>query len=80
MHFLPEKIDNYVVNHSQQEPKILQELQLTMLLERMMRGDLIETYNICSGLLDYGKHFFCLSSWSVLRILKDTNGESILAN
>ncbi|WP_299667147.1 O-methyltransferase [uncultured Polaribacter sp.] len=26
MHFLPEKIDNYVVAHSQQEPKILQEL------------------------------------------------------
>lgn len=26
MHFLPEKIDNYVVNHSQKEPKILQEL------------------------------------------------------
>ena len=26
MHFLPEKIDTYVVNHSQQEPKILQEL------------------------------------------------------
>ena len=26
MHFLPEKIANYVVNHSQQEPKILQEL------------------------------------------------------
>jgi predicted O-methyltransferase YrrM len=26
MHFLPEKIDNYVTNHSQQEPKILQEL------------------------------------------------------
>lgn len=26
MHFLPEKIDNYVVNHSQEEPKILQEL------------------------------------------------------
>lgn len=26
MHFLPEEIDNYVVNHSQQEPKILQEL------------------------------------------------------
>jgi caffeoyl-CoA O-methyltransferase len=26
MHFLPEKIDNYVVEHSQQEPKILQEL------------------------------------------------------
>ena len=26
MHFLPEKIDNYVVNHSQQEPKILKTL------------------------------------------------------
>ncbi len=26
MHFLPEKIDNYVVNHSQQEPTILKEL------------------------------------------------------
>lgn len=26
MHFLPEKIDNYVVHHSQREPKILQEL------------------------------------------------------
>lgn len=26
MHFLPEKIDDYVVHHSQQEPQILQEL------------------------------------------------------
>ncbi|MEO9572115.1 MAG: O-methyltransferase [Polaribacter sp.] len=26
MHFLPEKIDNYVVDHSQQEPNILKEL------------------------------------------------------
>ena len=26
MHFLPEKIDTYVVNHSQQEPEILKEL------------------------------------------------------
>lgn len=26
MHFLPEKLDDYVVNHSQQEPKILKEL------------------------------------------------------
>jgi predicted O-methyltransferase YrrM len=26
MHFLPENIDNYVVEHSQQEPKILKEL------------------------------------------------------
>jgi caffeoyl-CoA O-methyltransferase len=26
MHFLPEEIDNYVVDHSQQEPEILQEL------------------------------------------------------
>jgi caffeoyl-CoA O-methyltransferase len=26
MHFLPEKLDDYVVNHSQQEPEILKEL------------------------------------------------------
>jgi predicted O-methyltransferase YrrM len=26
MHFLPEKLDNYVVAHSQEEPKVLQEL------------------------------------------------------
>jgi caffeoyl-CoA O-methyltransferase len=26
MHFLPNKIDDYIVNHSQQEPKVLQEL------------------------------------------------------
>ena len=26
MHFLPEKIDDYVVNHSQEEPLLLQEL------------------------------------------------------
>lgn len=26
MHFLPEKLDNYVVTHSQSEPKLLQEL------------------------------------------------------
>lgn len=26
MHFLPEKIDTYVVNHSQQEPELLQQL------------------------------------------------------
>ena len=26
MHFLPEKIDNYVVEHSQQEPEVLKEL------------------------------------------------------
>ena len=26
MHFLPENIDNYVINHSQQEPRLLKEL------------------------------------------------------
>ncbi|MEN8879305.1 MAG: methyltransferase, partial [Polaribacter sp.] len=26
MHFLPEKLDDYVVEHSQQEPQILKEL------------------------------------------------------
>ena len=33
----------------------LQELRLTTLLERRMRGDLIETFKICNGLVDYGK-------------------------
>ena len=42
MEFLPEKIDDYVVNHSQQEPKILQELTKEtwqkVLNQRMLSG------------------------------------------
>lgn len=42
MHFLPEKIDEYAVAHSQQEPKLLQELNTetwqTVLNPRMLSG------------------------------------------
>ena len=44
MHFLPENIDNYVVEHSQQEPTILKELSKEtwqkVLNPRMLSGDL----------------------------------------
>ena len=39
----------------------LRKLGLTTLLERRMRGDLIETFKIINGLNDYGAHFFNLS-------------------
>ena len=58
----------------------LQELKLTTLLERRMRGDLIETFKICNGLVDYGKKLFRLTSHDSLRILKDKRGDKILAN
>ena len=35
----------------------LQKLQLTTLLERRMRGDLIETYRIVTGKVDYGNNY-----------------------
>ena len=42
MHFIPEKIDNYVVAHSQQEPILLQELSKAtwqkVLNPRMLSG------------------------------------------
>ena len=40
----------------------LQKLGLTTLLERRMRGDLIETFKILNGLNNYGTSFFNLSS------------------
>ena len=40
----------------------LNELQLTTLLERRMRGDLIETFKIVNGFTDYGRDWFTLSS------------------
>ena len=39
----------------------LQYLNLTTLLERRMRGDLIETFKILSGKTDYGKNLFNVS-------------------
>ncbi len=43
MNFLPEKIDNYVINHSQKEPELLQQLNKEtwqkVLNPRMLSGD-----------------------------------------
>ena len=55
----------------------LKELQLTTLLERHMRGDIIETFKIISGKVDYGKEIFKLSR-SKANILKDGRGDHFL--
>ena len=39
-------------------PQRLQRLRLTTLLERRMRGDLVEIFKIMSGLVDYGQNTF----------------------
>ena len=39
----------------------LEYLNLTTLLERRVRGDLIETFKIVSGISNYGEHFFTIS-------------------
>ena len=41
--------------------KRLGELKLTTLAERRLRGDLIETFKIVNGLVDYGQNVFRLS-------------------
>jgi ribonuclease P/MRP protein subunit RPP40 len=41
--------------------KRLNELKLTTLAERRVRGDLIETFKIVNGLVDYGQNVFRLS-------------------
>ncbi|XP_063693754.1 uncharacterized protein LOC134825470 [Bolinopsis microptera] len=48
-------------------------LQLTTLLERRMRGDLIETFKITKGKVDYGQDLFKISR-SGTKILKDKRG------
>ena len=45
-----------------------------------MRGDLIEKYKFCNGLVDNGKDLFCPTSHDSLRILKDKRGDKILTN
>ena len=54
----------------------LKKLNLTTLLERRMRGDLIETFKILNGFSDSGRSFFNLSSRTgnlVSRGIKKTN-------
>ncbi len=57
----------------------LRVLQLTTLLERRMRGDLIETFKITTKKVDYGLDLFRLSR-SGAKILKDNRGDQILSN
>ena len=40
----------------------LKKLKLTTLLERRMRGDLIETFKILNGYTDYGEEWFNMSN------------------
>ena len=51
----------------------LEKLGLTTLLERRMRGDLIETFKILNGFTDYGYEWFHISEWTGKLVLKDTN-------
>ena len=44
-----------------------------------MRGDLIETYKITAGKVDYGHDLFRLSR-SGAKILKDRRGDRVLSN
>ena len=57
----------------------LKKLRLTTLLERRMRGDLIETYKIISGQVEYGKNLFNISR-SGAKILKDSSSDQNLRN
>ena len=57
----------------------LKMLQLTTLLERRMRVDLIETFKIISGKVDYGQTL-CRVSRSGGNILEDKRSDRILSN
>ena len=50
----------------------LDSLKLTTLLERRMRGDLIEAYKILNGFADYGKNWFNISERTG-KLLLDVN-------
>ena len=54
-------------------------LGLTTLLERRMRGDLIETFKVTTGKVEYGQNLFRMSR-SGAKILKDNRGDTILSN
>ena len=59
----------------------LQKLNLTTLLERMMRGDLIETFKIMAGLTNYGQNLFSVSrSGTKLKYTQRRSGAEFLAN
>ena len=49
----------------------LQRLRLTILLERRMRGDLIGTFKIFNGFVNYGHNMFGTTSHHLLRSAHD---------
>ena len=51
----------------------LEKLNMTTLLERRMRGDLIETFKILKGFSNYGSTFFNLSDRTQNLIYRATN-------
>ena len=55
----------------------LRELRLTTLTERRIRGDLIETYKIVNGLVDYGENIFKQSRCGSFIVIKSLIGESV---
>ena len=61
-------------------PDRLWELKLTTLLERRMRGDLIEKFKTCNHLVDYGQHLFVISPGRNLWIITDKRGKKVLVN
>ena len=57
----------------------LKELEITTLVERRIRGDLIETYKITMGHVPYGRHMFTMSR-SGYNILKTAGKKNFLPN
>ena len=57
----------------------LEKLDLTTLLERRARGDLIETYKILSGMTSYGQNMFRVSKYGV-KLLYPTGKRSTRQN
>ena len=51
----------------------LEKLNLTTLLERRMRGDLIETFKIINWFTDYGHQWFYISEWTGKLVLKNNS-------
>ena len=59
----------------------LARLKLTTLLERRMRGDLIETFKIMAGLSNYGQNLFNIGrSGSKLKYTQRRSGPDFIAN
>lgn len=60
----------------------LSKLSITTLLERRMRGDLIETFKIFRGLVDYGSNIikFSRSGYNVIKTGRGTKKSDFFSN